>query len=79
MTYPHLYELSLANCNVCGDALVDFVLRHKQTLRRPLLQNMLLGTRTWPDLFSSIAGHLPKLHKFALRGFFSERKELMMD
>lgn len=79
MTYPHLYELSLANCNVCGDTLIDFILRHRQTLHRLSLQNMMLGTRTWPELFSSIAGGLPNLHKFAIRGLFFARNELMMD
>jgi hypothetical protein len=34
MSYPHLYELSLANCDVRANTLVDFILRHRQTLRR---------------------------------------------
>jgi hypothetical protein len=85
-TYSHLYELSLANCSVCGATLTDFILRHRQTLRRLSLQNMLLGAfqhsyheQSWPDFFIRIAGRLPKLHKVMIRGFFFERKELVMN
>jgi hypothetical protein len=79
-TYPHLYELSFANCIVCGNAFIDFLLRHRPTLRRLSLQNMRLAKyryvsnmRSWPDVFSTIAGRLPNLHNVTIRGFFFER------
>lgn len=85
-TYPHLYDLSLANCIVCGNTFIDFILRHRPTLRRLSLQNMRLAKyrhvsnmRSWPDVFSSIAGRLPKLHNVAIRDFFFERFALVMN
>jgi len=85
MTYPHLYELSLANCSVCGPTFIDFILRHKKTLRRLSLQNLMLGAfrhshnKSWPTLLTYLAGRFPNLHKVTIRGFFFERKYLMMN
>jgi hypothetical protein len=86
MTYHHLYELSLANCSVCGDTFINFILRHKETLRRLSLCNMSLATSqyshyisSWRNVFTQIAGRLPNVHKVRLRGFFFQRKVLAMD
>lgn len=86
MTYHHLYELSLANCSVCGDTFINFILRHKETLRRLSLCNISLATSlyshyisSWRNVFTQIAGRLPKLQIVRLRGFFFQRKVLAMD
>lgn len=86
MTYPHLYELSLANCSLCGDTFANFILRHKETLRRLSLQNMLLGAychdsdmQSWPGFFTRIAGRFANIHQVKIRGFLFERKELVMN
>ena len=81
--YPHLYELSLANCKVY-DSFTEFMLRHRQTLRRLSLNNMMLISWrlehwSWLDTFSDIAGRLTNLHSITIRGFFFERDELMTD
>jgi hypothetical protein len=77
MAYPHLYELSLANCGVCGHIFIDFILRHRHTLRRLSLHNMISfksqhsgDLRLWPEIFSNIARRLPNLHHVRIRGFF---------
>jgi hypothetical protein len=86
MTYQHLYELSLANCSVCGDTFINFILRHKETLRRLSLCNMVLETSqyshyisSWRNVFTQIAGRLPNIHQVSIRGFFFQRKVLAMD
>jgi hypothetical protein len=83
MHYPHLYELSLANCKVY-DSFPEFMLRHRQTLRRVSLNNMMLISWraehwSWLDMFSDIAGRLTNLHSVTIRGFFFERDELTMN
>jgi hypothetical protein len=36
-------------------------------------------TKSWPTLFTQLAGRFPNLHKVTIRGFFFERKDLMMN
>lgn len=70
--FPHLYELALSQCAVEGDWLVDFLLRHKETLRRLSMSNMSLPAvrPSWRDVFTRISGQLPRLHKVNLHGGF---------
>jgi len=70
--FPHLCELALSQCAMEGDWLVDFLLRHKATLRCLSISNMSLATvrPSWRDVFTRISGQLPRLHKIIIHGGF---------
>ena len=69
---PHLYELALSQCAMRGKWLVDFLLRHKTTLRRVSLRHVSLRERqpSWRNVFTRISCQLPHLNKLALEGEF---------
>ncbi|KAF2449220.1 hypothetical protein P171DRAFT_506722 [Karstenula rhodostoma CBS 690.94] len=50
--------------------LVDFLLRHAETLKCVELDHMHLAEGKWPECFSKFAGKLPKLHLLEVRGDF---------
>jgi hypothetical protein len=70
VTYPHLYELSLSQCEVRADYLVDLCMRHKATLRRLSLTDILLldDHSSFREVFARLSGQLPKLREVHLRG-----------
>lgn len=70
--YPHLYELSISNCEVDEEYLVDLILRHKATLRRLYLANISLFDfeASWVEVFTRISCKLPQLRRLRLRGTF---------
>ena len=72
VTYPHLYELSLSYCEVHADYLVDLCMRHKATLRRLYLKDILLldDHITFREVFTRLSGQLPKLRQVHLLGTF---------
>jgi hypothetical protein len=72
ITYPHLYELSLSQCEVHADYLIDLCMRHKSTLRRLSLSDILLldDHSSFSEVFTRLSGQLPKLRKVELRGTF---------
>jgi hypothetical protein len=76
-TYPHLYKLSLGNCLVSADYLVDLLMRHRATLRCLALSNIDLTDdpdepgNDWQHLLTKLSRRLPKLRKLKLRGEFS--------
>jgi hypothetical protein len=73
--FPHLYELALSQCAAKGDWLVDFLLRHKATLRRISLVRMFLAKvrLSWRDVFTRISCQLPHLHRVNVSGEFSRK------
>lgn len=82
VTYPHLYEFSLAHGLAHGTHFVEFLLRHKATLRRLNLSYMHFPSQeTWVDVFTKIGGKLPKLQEVRLRGDFDSlgQKEFHFD
>lgn len=70
--YPHLYELSISDCEVDEEYLVDLILRHKATLRRLYLANISLFDfeASWVEVFTRISCKLPQLRRLRLRGTF---------
>jgi hypothetical protein len=70
--YPHLYELSISDCEVDEEYLVDLILRHKATLRRLYLANISLFDfeASWAEVFTRISCKLPQLRRLRLRGTF---------
>lgn len=72
ITYPKLYELSLSDCEVAADYLVELCLRHKATLRRLYLSDISLNDLDddWRDVFTRLSGQLPQLRRIKLRGNF---------
>ena len=76
--YSHLYELSISDCEVDEDYLVDLILRHKATLRRLYLSNISLFDfeASWRDVFHKISGKLPQLRRLRLRGAFYSANEV---
>jgi hypothetical protein len=71
--YPHLYELSISECNVEAGYLVDLILRHKATLRRLYLSNLQLtakGRTNWRTVFTMLSAQLPNLRVVRLTGGF---------
>lgn len=70
-TAPHLTELSLGWFATSKATLAGLLLRHKCTLQRVSLSNFVLTNNDWPQVFSDIAGKLPKLHKLSPRGEFA--------
>jgi hypothetical protein len=72
ITYPHLYELSLSQCEVHADYLIDLCMRHKATLRRLYLKDMLLldDHSSFREVFTRLSGQLPNLRQVHLRGTF---------
>ena len=72
VTYPHLYELSLSQCEVHADYLIDLCMRHKSTLRRLYLKNILLldDHSSFREVFTRLSGQLPKLRQCHLHGTF---------
>ena len=70
--YPHLYELSISDCEVDEEYLVDLILRHKATLRRLYLSNISLFDfeASWVEVFTRISCKLPQLRCLRLRGAF---------
>lgn len=78
ITYPHLYEIALCQCETRGSFLVDLLLRHKATLRRLSLSNMTLvgGRSTWRSVFTKVGGQLPRLCMVKFRGSFDIENSL---
>ena len=72
ITYPHLYELSLRHCEVHANYLVDLCMRHKATLRRLSLTDILLldDHSSFREVFTRLSGQLPNLRHVHLRGTF---------
>ena len=70
--FPHLYELALSQCDVKGKWLVDFLLRHKATLRRLSLSyvSLVKVKPSWREVFTSISCQLPHLYKVNVYGEF---------
>jgi hypothetical protein len=70
--FPHLYELSISDCEVDEEYLVDLILRHKATLRRLYLCNISLFDfeASWVEVFTRISCQLPQLRRLRLRGKF---------
>ena len=70
--YSHLYELSLSQCEVHADYLVDLCMRHKATLRRLSLSDILLldDHSSFREVFTRLSGQLPELRQVHLRGTF---------
>ena len=70
--YPHLYELSISDCEVDEEYLVDLILRHKATLRRLYLANISLFDleASWVEVFTRLSYKLPQLRRLRLRGTF---------
>lgn len=70
--YPHLYELSISDCEVDEEYLIALILRHKATLRRLYLFNISLSDDdgSWHEVFDSISCQLPQLRRLRLRGAF---------
>lgn len=72
IVYPHLYELSISDCEVDEEYLVDLILRHKATLRRLSLSNISLLDfgASWVEIFTRLSCQLPQLRCLKLRGAF---------
>jgi hypothetical protein len=72
VTYPNLYELSLSQCEVHADYLIDLCMRHKATLRRLYLKNIMLldDHSSFREVFTRLSGQLPQLRQVHLRGTF---------
>lgn len=70
--FPHLYKLALSQCPATGDWLVDFLLRHKATLRRLAMSTMSLAMvrSSWRDVFTRISCQLPRLDQVDIHGGF---------
>lgn len=81
--FPHLYELALSQCAVKGNWLVDFLLRHKTTLRRISLSNMSIAKArpSWRGVFARISCQFPHLQETNLYGEFSreERPSILFE
>lgn len=72
-TWSSLYELSLNGCVVQAQYLIDLCMRHKATLRRLSLSDIVLldgDDVDWKDVLTSLSGQLPELRKIKLRGAF---------
>ncbi|KAM0710479.1 hypothetical protein Q7P35_002842 [Cladosporium inversicolor] len=70
--FPHLYELALSQCAVMGDWFVDFLLRHKATLRRLSISNMSLvqARPSWREVFTRMSCQMPHLQTVNIHGAF---------
>lgn len=73
ITYPHLYELSLSQCEVHADYLIDLCMRHKSLLRRRSLSDILLldDHSIFRKVFTRLSGQLTKLRKASLHRWIS--------
>lgn len=74
ISWTKLREFGITAMDAKEDELVDFLLRHKRTLRRLSLSNLSLTQGSWVSLFERIAGKLPNLKKVRLRGRFDEER-----
>lgn len=72
ITYPHLYELGLSQCEVHTGYLIDLCMRHKSTLRRLSLCDILLldDRSSFREILTRLSGQLPNLRTVELRGTF---------
>lgn len=71
--YPHLYELAVGQAVLFPDDLINLLLRHRATLRRLSLSNLMLANQdSWMQVFSRPAGQLRNLKAVKLRGNFSD-------
>lgn len=72
ITFPHLYELSLSQCEVKAGYLVRLLMRHKATLRRLSLSDIILANDqvSWRKVFTRLGGQLPNLCRARLCGSF---------
>ena len=68
LQWNRLREFGVSQFQAIEDQLVDFVLRHKDSLRRLSLSNCDLLEGSWTSLFKRISCKLPKLRKLKLRG-----------
>lgn len=73
-TWPHLGRVYLSGFVSTEQALVNFVLRHKDTLEFLGLGNAHLTEGTWESAFSLLAGKLPKLRHSNFAGNISSGK-----
>ncbi|KAK5138109.1 hypothetical protein LTR08_004804 [Meristemomyces frigidus] len=69
-TWKKLRKLQLSQVFANSANVVDFLLRHKATLRELSLYEMELLEGTWESTFMEIAGKLPRLRRIRLRGSF---------
>lgn len=70
--WPKLREIGLNDILTTEDELLDFLLRHKDSLRRLSLSYIYLQEGSWTSFLERIGGKLPKLKKIKLRGDLSD-------
>ncbi|SMY27486.1 unnamed protein product [Zymoseptoria tritici ST99CH_1A5] len=71
-TWQHLAKLNIANFETFPEHLTDLLLRHKQTLKLVQLGAVALSGGVWLECFKALAGRLPHVEAFELRGRFDE-------
>ncbi|KAK5119599.1 hypothetical protein LTR85_007428 [Meristemomyces frigidus] len=69
-TWNKLRKLQLCHVLTVDIDLVALLLRHKKTLQEVDLFYIDLWDGSWEDLFTQIAGQLPRLRRIRLRGVF---------
>ncbi|PPJ61244.1 hypothetical protein CBER1_06712 [Cercospora berteroae] len=74
MSWKHLQVFSVGTIHANSGDLVDFMLRHADTLERLELNEISIDGE-WPECFSSFAGKLPRLKEVQLRGIFEDDYE----
>lgn len=71
ISWPHLRKFSITTISAECTELVDFILRHADTLEYLELNEISLDGE-WHECFSGFAGRLPRLEHVQLRGAFEE-------
>jgi hypothetical protein len=70
--WPHLANFTICLVKTFLGHLVDFLLRHSETLKCVELGEIHLIEGKWPGCLSKLAGKLTKLQKFDVRGLFTQ-------